>query len=271
MNFIIDGIPPPDFTDGTMAISPMAIKALEVRGNAINWNVYLQSQIITQDHYDCIVILETYGKQKRDHLLAHHGAQCARLLLEMAKSIANPLPVQYILTLIDDVLQVENVAKKSIRSLRKYDHGFNYGTKNAIFSGVKRLVFFGVFFQEDRNRANAFHQYAAAGSGSKAWTLFFPFLNRDDQFIRNQASRIIAKLACWSSDIMPEADLKVYMLFLKEQIRLPVSTVSFCYIEHTRIHVVIDRFRRVHSLECCPLGQRLPPSDGALSTVAAAN
>ena len=140
MNSIIDGIFPPDFTDGTMAISPMAIKALEVRANAINWNVYLQSHIITQDHYDCIVILETYGKQKRDHLLAHHGAQCARLLLEMAKSIASPLPVQYILTLIDDVLQVENVAK-SVRSLRKYDHGCNYGTKMPLCPGKKAYTF----------------------------------------------------------------------------------------------------------------------------------
>ena len=70
---------------------------------------------------------------------------------------------------------------------------------------------------------------------------------------------------------MPEADLKVYMLFLKEQIRLPVSTFSLCFIVHTRIHVVIDRFRTVHNLKHRSLGQRLPPSDGALSTVAAAN
>ncbi|OQV18157.1 V-type proton ATPase subunit H [Hypsibius exemplaris] len=163
--------------EAPMAISPMAIKAAEVRRSSINWSVYLQSQIITQDHYDCIFILESYGKQKRDHLLNHHGAQCARLLLEMTWSISKPSPVQYILTMIDD------------------------------------------FLQEDRNRGNAFHQYASAKDGSKGWALFFPFLNRDDPFIVQQAARIIAKLACWSSELMQGAELQIYLVFLKDQIR----------------------------------------------------
>jgi V-ATPase subunit H len=99
-----------EFSDEPLPISPMAIKAAEIRASSINWAVYLQGQIINQDHFDCMVILETYGKQKRDQLLQNHGHQCARLLLEMASNISKPLPVQYLLTLIDDFLQVIEVS-----------------------------------------------------------------------------------------------------------------------------------------------------------------
>jgi V-type H+-transporting ATPase subunit H len=83
--------------------------------------------------------------------------------------------------------------------------------------------------QEDRNRVRAFHQYALAKDGSKGWTLFFPFLNREDLFTVQQAARIIAKLACWSEELMNGPELQIYFIFLKEQIRSTVSSYTFLF------------------------------------------
>lgn len=38
-----------------------------------------------------------------------------------------------------------------------------------------------------------------------------------------QASRIIAKLACWSKDLMEGPDLTYYLTWLKDQMKIPVS------------------------------------------------
>lgn len=38
-----------------------------------------------------------------------------------------------------------------------------------------------------------------------------------------QTSRIIAKIACWSKELMGLDDLRFYMDWLKNQLRLPVS------------------------------------------------
>lgn len=55
------------------------------------------------------------------------------------------------------------------------------------------------------------------------WGPFLNLLNRQDGFIMNMTSRIIAKLACWSHDLMEKTDLQFYLTWLKDQLKLSVS------------------------------------------------
>ncbi|GAV02998.1 hypothetical protein RvY_13489 [Ramazzottius varieornatus] len=100
-----------EVTDGEEAypISPMSVKAAKMRTMYVNWGTYLQSHIITQDQFDCITILLTYGRQKREELWNKHGIQCARLLVEMTSNISKTPTVQYLLTVIDDLLQEDRL------------------------------------------------------------------------------------------------------------------------------------------------------------------
>ena len=59
------------------------------------------------------------------------------------------------------------------------------------------------------------------------WPYFFNMFSNQDQFVVYQASRIIAKLACWSAERMPSSDLSYYLAWLKEQLKPQVSSVFF--------------------------------------------
>ena len=76
--------------------------------------------------------------------------------------------------------------------------------------------------QEDRNRVEIFHEHSIRKRES-VWSPFLNLLNRQDGFIMNMTSRIIAKLACWSHDLMEKTDLQFYLTWLKDQLKLSVS------------------------------------------------
>lgn len=84
---------------------------------------------------------------------------------------------------------------------------------------------------EDRSRVEVFNYYAKKQKQS-VWAPFLAMLNRSDGFIINQVSKIVAKLACWSPELMDGADLKYYFGFLKEQLRMPgneyIQTTARC-------------------------------------------
>lgn len=59
------------------------------------------------------------------------------------------------------------------------------------------------------------------------WLHFFGFFQRGDLFCMYQASRIIAKFACWSFQLMDENDLVFYLNWLKDQIKITVSYIEY--------------------------------------------
>lgn len=78
--------------------------------------------------------------------------------------------------------------------------------------------------QEDRSRVDIFHEYASKRKES-VWGPFLNLLNRQNGFIVNMASRILAKLACWTHEQMPKSDLHFYLQWLKDQLTLNVSMI----------------------------------------------
>lgn len=87
------------------------------------------------------------------------------------------------------------------------------------------LVMIDDLLQEDRSRVEVFLEYASKRKES-VWGPFLNLLNRQDGFIVNMSSRILAKLACWGHEQMPKADLHFYLQWLKDQLTAKVSTSS---------------------------------------------
>ncbi|XP_017857094.1 PREDICTED: V-type proton ATPase subunit H isoform X2 [Drosophila arizonae] len=79
------------------------------------------------------------------------------------------------------------------------------------------LVLLDDLLQEDRSRVDQFHE-TSAKMKQCIWGPFLNLLNRQDGFIVNMSSRILAKFACWGHETMPKSDLNFYLQFLKDQL-----------------------------------------------------
>ena len=143
--------------------------------------------------------------------------QVARTLINLMVNVNKVQTVRYVLTMIDDLLYVSTLNALTITS---------------------------TFLQEDSERIRMFWALAKQLKQTP-WQSFLQMLTRDDGFVVNQASRIIAKLACWSGadNLMTGNDLITYISFLKEQLRAPnnlyVQTSARCL----QMLLRIDRYR----------------------------
>uniref|UniRef100_T1GCP5 ATPase V1 complex subunit H C-terminal domain-containing protein n=1 Tax=Megaselia scalaris TaxID=36166 RepID=T1GCP5_MEGSC len=160
--------------DMIAATSALQQQAAEIRQSQINWQSYKQSQMISQEDFACITTLDG----ERSNFIAQNGAQTVKTFLNLLSSVSKDSTIQYILVMIDDVLQ------------------------------------------EDRSRVDLFHEYTSKRK-ENLWSPFLNLLNRNDGFTINMASRILAKLACWSQghERMSKSDLHFYLEFLKNQLQ----------------------------------------------------
>jgi len=170
------------------ATSVLQQQAADIRTKKINWASYMQSQMISNEDYQCITSLD---KPKSTHM-QQYPEQSVKTLLSLLSHISKDSTIQYILVLIDDMLQ------------------------------------------EDRNRVNVFHEVASK-SKEVVWRAFLNLLNRDDGFIVNMSSRVLAKLACWGNKQMPDDDLKYYLQFLRDQLTSHVSNM-FAFFNYSTFY-----------------------------------
>ncbi|ETN60671.1 ATPase SFD subunit [Anopheles darlingi] len=91
---------PDDKIDMIAATSVLQQQAGDIRQNKPNWSSYMQSQMISQEDYSCVSSLD---KDKK--YLQENPAQCAKTLLNMLSHVSKDQTIQYILVLIDDLLQ----------------------------------------------------------------------------------------------------------------------------------------------------------------------
>ena len=75
------------------------------------------------------------------------------------------------------------------------------------------------------------------------WTQLLTLLNRPVGFIMNMTARVIAKMACWSCELMQGSDLQFYLTWLKDQLRAPnneyIQSVARCL----QMMLRIDQYR----------------------------
>lgn len=165
------------------ATSVLQQQASDIRQSKINWQSYMQSQMISAEDHQCVSSLDS---DKCAQYLKQNPGQCAKTFLNLLSHVSKDQTIQYILVMIDDLLQ------------------------------------------EDRGRVEVFHDYAAKKKES-VWGPFLNLLNRQNGFIVNMASRILAKLACWGHEQMPKSDLQFYLQWLKDQLTVNVS-FCFCFL-----------------------------------------
>ncbi|XP_039480167.1 V-type proton ATPase subunit H isoform X2 [Drosophila santomea] len=162
---------PEENIDMIAATSVLQQQAADIRTRTINWASYMQSQMISEEDYKAISALD----KSRASYLAQNSSQVVKTLLNLVSHLSKDSTIQYILVLLDDLLQ------------------------------------------EDRSRVDLFHE--TAGKLKQCiWGPFLNLLNRQDGFIVNMASRILAKFACWGHETMPKSDLNFYLQFLKDQL-----------------------------------------------------
>lgn len=161
------------------ATSRLQIEANEVRANKPSWSSYLRSQMIPQDDYNFITAYEN-AKTKQDRDAV------------IEANDANGQAARTFVSLITNVAKDQNV---------RYV-----------------LTLLDDMLQEDKSRVEIFHS-AARKQKKSAWQWFMTILQRQDNFIVNQMSSVIAKLACYGSTLMDEADLKWYFSFLQDQLK----------------------------------------------------
>lgn len=199
---LIDGGITKISTGAQVATSLLQQRANDVRANRVNWQSYVQGQMISQEDYNFIYQFDNANGETKSAMLKEAGPQFARTFFNLMSQIAKDQTLQYILTMLDDVLQ------------------------------------------EDKSRVEILKEYAKQMKES-VWTPFIHLLNRNDRFIVNQTSRIIAKIACWSKELMGLDDLRFYMDWLKNQLRLPgneyIQTAARCL----QMMLRIEKYRQV--------------------------
>ncbi|TNN78795.1 V-type proton ATPase subunit H [Liparis tanakae] len=99
--------------DAAVPTNIIAAKAAEVRANQVNWQSYLQSQMISAEDCDFIKKFEVANSEEKKVILTNEGHQCAKTFLSLMAHVSKEQTVQYILTLIDDTLQ-ENHQRVSL-------------------------------------------------------------------------------------------------------------------------------------------------------------
>ncbi|KAL3889425.1 hypothetical protein ACJMK2_001769 [Sinanodonta woodiana] len=190
-----------------VATSLLQQRANDVRSNRVNWQSYLQGQMISTEDYNFISKFDSTSPDGRAAMLKDPAGrmQFAKTFFSLMSHIAKDQTLQYILTMLDDVLQ------------------------------------------EDKSRVEILREYAKKNKES-VWSPFLHLLDRNDRFIVNQTSRIIAKIACWSKEGMENNDLKFYLNWLKDQLRLPGNEYMQTAARCLQMMLRIDSYRKMFSL-----------------------
>ncbi|RUS76514.1 hypothetical protein EGW08_015739 [Elysia chlorotica] len=185
---------------GQIPTSKLQEHAESVRKNNVNWKSYLQGQMISQEVYNFISQFDRASAETRAKLLQDNPFQFVVVFRMLMEGISRDQTLQYVLTMLDDVLQ------------------------------------------EDKGRVEIFKNYAKKKKES-VWQPFFHLLDRDDKFIVYQASRIIAKIACWSKELMERKSLHSYMVWLKDQIKIPNNEYLLSAGRCLQMMLRIDTYR----------------------------
>lgn len=89
--------------DMIAATSVLQQQASDIRSNKINWQSYNQSQMISNEDYQCISALDS---EKRSQYVKDNAYQSAKSFLNLLSHVSKDTTIQYLLVMIDDLLTV---------------------------------------------------------------------------------------------------------------------------------------------------------------------
>ncbi|KAF7253121.1 hypothetical protein EG68_08615 [Paragonimus skrjabini miyazakii] len=190
-----------DITSIGSTTSFLQATAADVRLTRVNWQSYVQGQIINTEQFNFITRLDNASTpEARDRVIHEDRQLTARVFVFILNRISKEQTLQYILTLLDDILQ------------------------------------------EDKMRVEIFQDYFK-DSKDALWSQFFTFFQRGDAFCTYQASRIIAKFACWSSQLMEEKELMHYLNWLRDQLKMPTNHYDQTVARNLQMMLRIKQYR----------------------------
>uniref|UniRef100_A0A672Z0M0 V-type proton ATPase subunit H n=1 Tax=Sphaeramia orbicularis TaxID=375764 RepID=A0A672Z0M0_9TELE len=216
--------------DAAVPTNIIAAKAAEVRANLVNWQSYLQSQMISAEDCEFIKKFEVANSEEKQVILTNEGHQCAKTFLNLMAHISKEQTVQYILTLIDDTLQ-ENHQRVNIF--------FDYAkkTKNTAWS----------YFLPMLNRQDLFTVHMAARIIAKlaAWgrdLMEGSDLNYYFNWIKSQLSSQVQKPqsanACTGTISPSESSQYVQCVAGCLQLMLRVNEYRFAWVEADGVNCI---------------------------------
>lgn len=85
------------------ATSVLQQQASDIRMQKINWQSYNQSQMISNEDYQCISALDS---EKKVQYLKDQSFQSAKTFLNLLSHVSKDTTIQYLLVMIDDLLTV---------------------------------------------------------------------------------------------------------------------------------------------------------------------
>ncbi|XP_069107073.1 V-type proton ATPase subunit H-like [Argopecten irradians] len=88
-----------------VATSLLQQRANDVRSNRVNWQSYLQGQMISSEDFSFISKFDNANSEVRKAILIENPLQFAKTFFNLMSQIAKDQTLQYILTMLDDVLQ----------------------------------------------------------------------------------------------------------------------------------------------------------------------
>jgi len=121
------------------------------------------------------------------------------------------------------------VAEKPLQCAKTFYNLLGHISKDQTIQYLLTMV--DDFLQENKARVALFRQYSKAKNES-VWAHFLNLLTRPDAFIQNMTARVVAKMACWSLELMSGSDLQYFLTWLKDQLRLQnneyIQSVARC-------------------------------------------
>uniref|UniRef100_A0A8C9XA79 V-type proton ATPase subunit H n=1 Tax=Sander lucioperca TaxID=283035 RepID=A0A8C9XA79_SANLU len=214
--------------DAAVPTNIIAAKAAEVRANLVNWQSYLQSQMISVEDCEFIKKFEVANSEEKQVILTNEGHQCAKTFLNLMAHISKEQTVQYILTLIDDTLQ-ENHQRVNIF--------FDYAkkTKNTAWS----------YFLPMLNRQDLFTVHMAARIIAKlaAWgrdLMEGSDLNYYFNWIKSQLSSQVFKSECSGAGTISPSESSQYVQCVAGclQLMLRVNEYRFAWVEADGVNCI---------------------------------
>lgn len=103
--------------DMIAATSVLQQQASDIRMQKINWQSYNQSQMISNEDYQCISALDS---DKKAQYLKDQAYQAAKTYLNLLSHVSKDTTIQYLLVMIDDLLTVSRLRNYFSRVTRLF-------------------------------------------------------------------------------------------------------------------------------------------------------
>ncbi|XP_076437697.1 V-type proton ATPase subunit H-like [Babylonia areolata] len=105
--------------EARVATSILQQRAKDVRSNEVNWQSYLQGQMISHDVFDFMKRFDHSSPEDRKDLINQNPTKFAEVFRQLIDRIAKDQTLQYILTLLDDALQEDRTRVEIFREFAR--------------------------------------------------------------------------------------------------------------------------------------------------------